>query len=389
MIFIGRILTEETKKKRRIVFYNKAIEKAKLEIGKKYNRLTITDIDYEKSYDSYFNKKYHRIYVRTKCDCGEIPPPNQLASIQCRHIKSCGCSKFNNPLKVEDLTGQKFGRLTVIGRDLQRDEEEYKNGTMTNAHWLCKCDCGNPQIKSVTGYQLKTGHTQSCGCYASEQIAKRNKEYSTKTNKFIDNGDNTYYLLDDNNNKWTKDFTRKLNGNLEDVDCYIDCMYGNKVFHYGRDVLQAYIPSLGRGHNILKSINEIDQSIIFDIEETDSEILFKFKYADSDKIIPLLKPKTSGANISPFSSRNLPKNKTFKIPDEQLEAYQEIVSKIPQERILTLTHRTNSFIKSLATKRNPIENIKADMKLKGLRGKEYIYSIGEWDNYIKFLKENI
>lgn len=47
MIFIGRILTEETKKKRRIVFYNKAIDKAKSEIGKKYNRLTITDIDYE------------------------------------------------------------------------------------------------------------------------------------------------------------------------------------------------------------------------------------------------------------------------------------------------------------------------------------------------------
>ena len=63
MIFIGRILTEETKKKRRIVFYNKAIDKAKSEIGKKYNRLTITDIDYEKSYDSYFNKKYHRIFL--------------------------------------------------------------------------------------------------------------------------------------------------------------------------------------------------------------------------------------------------------------------------------------------------------------------------------------
>ena len=35
------------------------------------------------------------------------------------------------------------------------------------------------------------------------------------------------------------------------------------------------------------------------------------------------------------------------------------------------------------------ENIKADMKLKGLKGKEYIYSIGEWDKYIKFLKENM
>ena len=63
-----------------------------------------------------------------------------------------------------------------------KTNRQHRNGTRANAHWLCKCDCGNPQIKSVTGYQLKTGHTQSCGCYASEQIAKRNKEYSTKTN---------------------------------------------------------------------------------------------------------------------------------------------------------------------------------------------------------------
>ncbi len=190
-------------------------------------------------------------------------------------------------------------------------------------------------------------------------------------------------------NQWTNDFTRKLNGNLEDVDCYIECQYGNKIFHDNRDILIAYIPSLGRGHNILKAINETDQSIIFNIEETDSEILFKFKYSDSDKIIPLLKPKTSGSNISPFSSKNLPRNKGFKIPDEDLNLYKEIVAKIPQERILDLTHSTNSFIKSLATKKNPIENIKTDMKLKGLKGKEYIYSIGEWDKYIKFLKENL
>lgn len=190
-------------------------------------------------------------------------------------------------------------------------------------------------------------------------------------------------------NQWTNDFTRKLNGNLEDIDCYIDCQYGSKVFHYGRDILQAYIPSLGRGHNIIKAINDIDFSLIFDIEETDSEILFKFKYANSDKIIPLLKPKTSGSNISPFSSKNLPKNKDFKIPDEELSLYKEIVAKISSERILALTHSTNSFIKSLATKNNPIENIKADMKLKGLKGKEYIYSIGKWNEYIKYLKENL
>ena len=85
----------------------------------------------------------------------------------------------------------------------------------------------------------------------------------------------------------------------------------------------------------------------------------------------------------------MPKNKDFKIPDEELSLYKEIVAKIPSEHILALTHSTNSFIKSLTTKNNPIENIKADMKLKGLKGKEYIYSISKWDEYIKYLKENL
>nr|DAH72837.1 MAG TPA: hypothetical protein [Bacteriophage sp.] len=162
-----------------------------------------------------------------------------------------------------------------------------------------------------------------------------------------------------------------------------------KIFYYGSSILQAYIPSLIRGHNVIKTINEIDSSIIFDIEETDSEILFKFKYADSDKIIPLLKPKTSGANISPFSSKNLPLNKDFKIPDEELQSYKDMLANIPENKRLSIGIITNNFIKTLATKKNTIENIKADMKLKGLKGKEYIFSIGRWSNYIKYLKENL
>ena len=169
----------------------------------------------------------------------------------------------------------------------------------------------------------------------------------------------------------TNDFPRKLNGNLEDNDCYIDCQFGNKIFHYGGSILQAYIPSIGRGHNIINIINEINSNIIFDIQENDSEILFKFKYLNSDKIIPLLKPKISGAGISPFSSKNLPKS-NYKIPDKDFNMYKEIVAKIPQECILTLTHSTNNFIKSLATKKNPIENIKADMR-KNVLGEKNIF----------------
>lgn len=188
----------------------------------------------------------------------------------------------------------------------------------------------------------------------------------------------------------TNQFHRKLDGTLEDIDTYISCQHGNKVFYYGSGILQAYIPSIIRGHNIIKYINEnFGQDTIFDIEENDSEILFKFKSKHDNDIIPLLKPRTSGANISPFSTKNLPLNKDYKIPDEDLDRYKNIVAKIPRERILDLSHRTNSFIKSLATKKNPTEKIKADMALKGLKGKEYIHSIGKWDKYIKYLEKNI
>lgn len=187
----------------------------------------------------------------------------------------------------------------------------------------------------------------------------------------------------------TNDYCRKLNGTCEDVDMYIDCQFGNKVFHFGGSILQAYIPSLQRGHNIVKAIQQSNPSIIFNIEETDSEILFKFKYINSDSIIPLLKPKISGANISPFSLKNLPRNKDFKIPDDKLTQYKQIVSKIPPEKLLTIGRMTNSFLQTLVTKKNPWENIKADMRLKCVKGKEYIYIIDKWDEYLKYLNDKI
>lgn len=114
-----------------------------------------------------------------------------------------------------------------------------------------------------------------------------------------------------------------------------------------------------------------------------------FKAKDDNKIIPLLKPRTSGASISPFSTKNLPRNKDYKIPDEDLVAYRNIVSKIPRERILDITHTTNNYLKSLVTKKNTWDDIKADMALKGLKGKEYIHSIGKWNEYIDYLGKEL
>ena len=183
-------------------------------------------------------------------------------------------------------------------------------------------------------------------------------------------------------------FPRKLDGTYEDIDCFIDCKYGNKIFSYGHGTLQVYIPSLQRGHNLIRYINEnFGQDIIYDIEETNSEVLFKFSAKHDDKIIPLLKPKTLGASISPFSTKNLPRDKNYKIPDELLKGYKGIISNLPQNQLILVGKYTNNFIKSLTTNKNTYDDIKADMALKGLKGKEYIHSIGEWDKYIDYLRK--
>ena len=60
--------------------------------------------------------------------------------------------------KFVDLTGQRFGKLTVIER-----KGESKCG---HAAWLCRCDCGNQSV--VIGRDLKRGCTTSCGCLKKE-----------------------------------------------------------------------------------------------------------------------------------------------------------------------------------------------------------------------------
>lgn len=62
----------------------------------------------------------------------------------------------NHPFN--DLSGQKFGRLTVLHR-------EYGH---KGVHFVCKCECGKTTV--VSSSHLVTGHTQSCGCLNREII---------------------------------------------------------------------------------------------------------------------------------------------------------------------------------------------------------------------------
>lgn len=68
--------------------------------------------------------------------------------------------------KFIDLTGQKFGRLTVV--EHVNSEQNTKN---RSAKWLCLCECGNYKI--VCSKSLKNGDTKSCGCYKKELNRQR------------------------------------------------------------------------------------------------------------------------------------------------------------------------------------------------------------------------
>lgn len=67
-----------------------------------------------------------------------------------------------------DLTGLRFGNLTVLVLDGKRKNRSF---------WRCRCDCGGEAV--TTSYDLNSGRTRSCGCLVSLAVIQRNKASTT------------------------------------------------------------------------------------------------------------------------------------------------------------------------------------------------------------------
>lgn len=67
---------------------------------------------------------------------------------------------MKNINRTNNLIGQQFGRLTVIGMDDRNTRKTY---------WICQCSCGN--MKSVRSDSLIRGAIKSCGCLKKETDA--------------------------------------------------------------------------------------------------------------------------------------------------------------------------------------------------------------------------
>lgn len=119
-------------------------------IGQRFGRLVAVEEDINKSSS-----------IICQCDCGEITSVNR-SNLILGKTRSCGClQKDSRYAKVDDLTGQRFGMLTVIMRVENKGKQ---------VRYLCKCNCGNEKIFYSTN--LKRGLSTSCGCFRKEKLSQ-------------------------------------------------------------------------------------------------------------------------------------------------------------------------------------------------------------------------
>ena len=92
-------------------------------VGKRYGKLIVKELLPS-------NGSGHRRWL-CQCDCGNIHEAT-TGNLKSGHATNCGCGKS------PDLSGQKFGQITVICRS----ESKRKRGNRLVVEWKCQCDCG-------------------------------------------------------------------------------------------------------------------------------------------------------------------------------------------------------------------------------------------------------
>lgn len=73
--------------------------------------------------------------------------------------------------KLKNILGERFGRLTVIGRD--------QNSKYGSSKWICSCDCG--EYCSIRGSSLISNSSGSCGCLQIKLVKERSTTHGMKS----------------------------------------------------------------------------------------------------------------------------------------------------------------------------------------------------------------
>lgn len=135
-----------------------------------------------------------------------------------------------------DLTGQKFGRLTVL---------EFVPSDGKSSKWKCKCECGNETVTSLA--YLKSGDTKSCGCLLKD-LAKKNIREVHKKIKFVkDKRYRDYDGLEKNGIKIVDFYGYNKTGDRRLYNCICTC---GKIFQaVPNSILSGRLKSCGCREN--------------------------------------------------------------------------------------------------------------------------------------------
>lgn len=197
----------------------------------------------------------------------------------------------------------------------------------------------------------------------------------------------------------TNDFIRDADGELDDSfgDFYLSGRSGIEIHHGVGSELACYIPKLQLGNNVLKSYYEVmigkrskksidkiveelkESGYVNDVDILSIEVFFTFDAKYLDDLAPIIKLKTSGATISPFSVKNLPR-KPYNIPKADMDIYKEAKGELTG---LQISRIQDAYIREKCD-----EDFKTKMKKEMLKANQYIHKIGRWEDYCGYIKEN-
>ena len=134
--------------------------------GRRFGHLVVLRLD-PQPYVSPSGKRGARRWI-CRCDCGREVSVVQFSLLAKKYpTKSCGCANHETrSANAIDLTGQRFGRLTVLGLD----PEPYvsPSGKNRSRKWICQCDCGKVVSVQQNSLRAKKDPTRSCGCLRAE-----------------------------------------------------------------------------------------------------------------------------------------------------------------------------------------------------------------------------
>lgn len=231
--------------------------KRKVLCGQSFGLLTVLDAEPEIQ---------GHCYWKCKCACGNVVRVT-TTNLLSGHVKSCGCLT-----KAKDITGERFGQLTV----LSRDSNYYTPSGTPIIKWKCRCDCG--QTVSVAAPHLKSGHVMSCGCM-HKSIGEQKIEECLKQMKIC--------------YETQKTFENCKNHICLRYDFYIEDK--NMCIEY--DGIQHFQPIdfAGRGKKWAEK----------ELSRTQENDKIKNEYCEKNNILLLRIPYTEFENIDEILSKNL------------------------------------------------------------------------------------